>query len=180
MVRWIALLMLVPALALAAACGGDDDDGGGDAEPAGDASPAATDGGGSGGEGAPVLTMETTELGVGDASPVELQIKDFPAPGMGAWTIDIGYDPAVVSVGDCAVYEGSVCNPAYNDSTVRIAGAVALGLEGATALATITFTCDVAGSSPLTVGVDVLADATIGDPQPVEATVEDGEITCAE
>ncbi len=180
MMRWIALLLLVPALALAAACGGGDDDDGG-AEPAGDATgPAATEDGGTAGEGAPVLTMETTELGVGDASPVELQITDFPPPGMGAWTVDVAYDPAVVSVGDCAVYEGSVCNPAYSESTVRIAGAVAVGLEGDTVLATITFTCDVAGSSPLNIGVDVLADATIGDPQPVEATLEDGELTCAE
>jgi hypothetical protein len=101
------------------------------------------------------------------------------APGLGAWTIDVAYDPAVVSVTGCVGTENSACNPRYEDRTVRLAGAAGTGLQGDVTLMTLTFTCDAAGTSPLTVDVVLIADATIGNPLAIDATTQDGSVTCS-
>ena len=99
-------------------------------------------------------------------------------PGMGAWTIDITFDTSVVSVAECdPVLSTAVCNPAYEDDTVRVVGA-SLGIESEAVLGRITFLCDQAGESALTVSIDVLADGTIGDPQLLASHIEHGTITC--
>lgn len=170
MMRFAVVLMVSLALALASACGNGDED-------------EATPDGGAGGQptpapDAPTLAVGSASLEVGESGSVDLEVLGFPAPGLGAWTMDIAYDPAVITVGTCEPFSGSVCNPAYDDTTVRIAGATAFGHEGDTPLATIEFTCDAAGSSPLVLTIDTFADATVGDPRPLGALVEDGEITC--
>lgn len=129
---------------------------------------------------------ESVSIGDATAAPggeatVELSALGIGDPGLGAWTIDVSYDNSVVSVSDCAEEAGSVCNPAFDDSTVRVTGASATGHEGDTVLAGITFECgDAEGTSDLTVTINVLADATVGDPQDIAATTSDGSITCAE
>jgi hypothetical protein len=117
----------------------------------------------------------------GDSGDVTLEALGFGAPGLGAWTVDISYDTSVVSVTDCAPEEGGVCNPEYADGVVRITGASASGLEGDTVLGTITFECgDAEGDSALGLSLEVVADATIGDPQDVAATASEGTFSCAE
>lgn len=127
---------------------------------------------------------DTVSIGDGTAAPGESGTVDLEAlgigdPGLGAWTIDITYDTAVVSVDDCAPAAGGVCNPAFGEDTIRVTGASATGLEGDTSLATITFTCaDEEASTDLTISINVFADATIGDPQDIDATISDGSFTC--
>jgi hypothetical protein len=117
----------------------------------------------------------------GDSGDVTLEALGFGAPGLGAWTVDISYDTSVVSVADCAPEEGGVCNPEFADGTVRITGASASGLEGDTVLGTITFECgDAEGDSDLGLTLAVVADATIGDPQDVDAAASEGTFSCAE
>ncbi len=119
----------------------------------------------------------------GEEVAVDLGAHDITAPGLGAWTIDISYDGDVVSVVTCAPAQGGVCNPEFGDDVIRVTGASAGGLQGDTVLATITFECgDDEGTSALTLDVNVLADATIGDPQDITGitTVSDGTITCEE
>lgn len=117
----------------------------------------------------------------GAEASVDLAASVPDDPGLGAWTLDITYDPSVVSVADCSPEEGGVCNPAYTDDTVRVTGASATGLVGDTTLATITFECgDAEGESDLSISINVLADATIGAPADIDATTSDGSITCAE
>lgn len=125
------------------------------------------------------ISIGSTTAGVGQSSYVEL-VSSVPNPGLAAWTIDISYDTDVVSVGDCAPAAGGVCNPAFGDGMIRITGASATGLVGETSLGSISFECDVEGSTSLSLTLDVFADATIGDPQDIDATVTDGEVDCVD
>ena len=127
---------------------------------------------------------DTVSIGDGTAAPgesgdVDLEALGIGAPGLGAWTLDITYDPDVVSVGECAPAAGGVCNPAFESNVIRVTGAAATGLEGDTSLATITFDCgDEEATTDLTISINVFADATIGDPQDIDATIDDGGFTC--
>jgi len=114
----------------------------------------------------------------GDVEAVVLA-SAVAAPGLGAWTIEVAYDPAIVSATACEGTEISACNAHLDDRTVRLAGAAAVGLQGDVTLMTLTFTCDAPGTSPLTVDVVLIADATIGNPLPIDATAQDGSVTCS-
>jgi hypothetical protein len=116
----------------------------------------------------------------GEAGTVELRSDVGDDPFLGAWTVDITYDPTVVTPTDCDAEEGGVCNPEFTADSIRVTGASANGVEGDALLATIEFTCaDDEATSPLTLALDVFADATIGDPQDIEpATVVDGSFAC--
>jgi hypothetical protein len=117
----------------------------------------------------------------GESGDVTLEALGFGDPGLGAWTVDIAYDTSVISVDDCAPEQGGVCNPEFGDGVVRITGASATGLDGDTVLGTITFACeDAEAESDLTLTLQVVADATVGDPQDVDAAISDGTFTCAE
>jgi hypothetical protein len=115
----------------------------------------------------------------GGTGTVEL-VSNVGDPGLGAWTVDITYDPSVITVTDCAPEQGGVCNDAFTEDTIRITGASANGLDGETVLGTLEFECaDAEATSPLTMALDVFADATIGNPQDIDpATVNDGEFAC--
>ena len=181
----LALVVVLLLGALVASCGGGGDEDSADeaaetpgAEQATDA-PGQT--GGEPGPDSPTLTAGSATAATGADATVDVQVLGFGAPGLGAWTIDITYDPDVVSIADCdtdTANASNVCNPAYDADTIRIAGAVAEGLEGDTVLGRLTFTCEAAGTSALELSIDVLADGTLGDPRPTAANVGDGTITC--
>ncbi len=136
----------------------------------------------------PAVTAATGTVRIGSAAgpvgqrvSVEVEAIGVTPPGLGAWEIDIAYDPAVVSVRHCSSEaDFGACNSKFGEDTVRLAGASAsgTGLAGDTILASLSFTCEAAGVSPLILDVHVFADGTIGDPQPIDVEVEHGEITC--
>lgn len=141
----------------------------------------------------PSLTLGDGDAAPGEDATVEL-VANVP-DGLGAWTMDISYDPDVVSIDPddgCEADSGSVCNPAFDDPdtaadesgfTVRVTGASATGLDEESVLAALTFTCaDEEADTDLTIAISVFADATIGDPQDIsgDTTVSDGSISCAE
>ena len=131
----------------------------------------------------PTLSVGDAEAAPGADATVDV-VANVP-DGLGAWTVDITYDPDVVTASDCEGESGSVCNPDFEDSgdTVRVTGASATGLDEESVLATITFTCaDAEGDSDLTVAISVFADATIGDPQDIsgDTEVSNGSVSCAE
>jgi hypothetical protein len=120
----------------------------------------------------------------GTAAPGAQTSVDLSAnvgtPGLGAWTVDIGYTVGTVSVVSCSPQQGGVCNPNYGPGKVRITGASASGLLGNTTLGTITFMCgSSAGTSALSLSVEVFADATIGAPRDIDETVSQGSVSCA-
>jgi len=117
----------------------------------------------------------------GGTGSVELT-SNVGDPGLGAWTVDITYDTSVVSIPEdgCAPAAGGVCNPEFGDGVIRITGASATGLEGEQSLGTIEFECaDAEATTDLTMVLDVFADATIGDPTDIDASVTDGSFDCA-
>jgi hypothetical protein len=125
--------------------------------------------------GASEATAETGEHGT-----VELYAQEFADPGLGAWTIDLRYDPDVISIASCTpVAQTSVCNAEYADGIVRSAGANAQGIIGDTVIAEIVFECaDDEGSTELEVLPRDVADATIGGPQLLTVDLSDGMVTC--
>jgi hypothetical protein len=81
---------------------------------------------------------------------VRLEVLDVPSPGLGAFTIDISYDPAVVGPVGCDpdpedVLDTKLCNLGFerngvNPDTIRIGGyQISPGTVGNVALADITF-----------------------------------------
>ena len=126
----------------------------------------------------PTIAVEVTDT----AGPIEVEVSalDIAAPGLGAWTIDVIYEPIIVTVLSCepGPIEVNVCNAAFADGTVRIAGATRDGLEGDAVLASISFECATEGEVELGLSVQTLADATVGDPQPIDATLQHDTITC--
>jgi hypothetical protein len=126
------------------------------------------------------LTIGSATVAPGGQGLVNLEVEDVTAPGLGAWTIDIAYDSTAVAAIACNPQQG-VCNADYAAETVRFTGAVANGLVGDTTLGSITFQCaESTGSSVLTVSPQVFADATLGRPQDIDATVQNGSIACVD
>lgn len=126
----------------------------------------------------------TVGIGSASAAPGDSATVDLTAnvgsPGLGAWTVDITYDPTVVSVNSCTGgATNSVCNPAYTADSIRVTGASAMGVMGDAVLSAITFDCaDAEGTSALTLAVSVFADATPGAPADVTYTASNGSIDC--
>ena len=115
---------------------------------------------------------------VGEEVTVVLQAVDIPPPGLGAWTIDMMYDTAVVTATGCEAQLGGVCSPAFMDDTVRTTGALAAGVPGSFALTMFSFRCDVVGTSELILTEEVLTTA-----EPVQEDtilLDNGSITCTE
>ncbi len=116
----------------------------------------------------------------GASGDVTVDVTGVGDPGLGAWTLDISFDNSLLTATDCNAEQGGVCNENFTDSSVRVTGASAGGLEGDTVLGSIEFTCDGEGTSDLTISVEVFADATIGDPQDLSPSVSNGTFTCGE
>ncbi|MEX0786975.1 MAG: cohesin domain-containing protein [Dehalococcoidia bacterium] len=112
------------------------------------------------------------------SSSVDVSALNVGDPGLGAWSIDVTFDTAVVDATDCGAEQGGVCNPDFAADKVRFTGANAGGLEGTTVLADITFQCVANGTSALTLTLNIFSDATIGGPQPITATIQNGTFTC--
>ena len=126
------------------------------------------------------LSISSPTIAPGGQGTADLR-SNVPAPGLGAWTVDITYDPTKVTVASCAPAQGGVCNPNFAANQVRITGASANGLLGDTSLGTITLTAasSCSGTTPLTLSTNVFADATIGNPTNITVSPSNGTITCA-
>ncbi|MCH8993404.1 MAG: hypothetical protein IH959_00345 [Chloroflexi bacterium] len=126
------------------------------------------------------IRIGSATAALGEASSVDLDALGMVGPGLGAWSIDIQFDPAIIIASSCGPQNGSVCNPAFAENTVRVVGANASGLAGDSLLAAITFQCVGEGTSVLTVVIQNLADATPGDLRPIDAATQNGSFTCGQ
>lgn len=125
------------------------------------------------------VSIDSITVAPGEQGSADVEALGVTSPGLGAWEIDVVYNPAVVTAVSCTPQAGSVCNPNFASNTVRITGASASGLVGDTTLSSITFECDTEGYSTLSLQVDVFADATVGEPQPIGHQVQNGAVTCS-
>jgi hypothetical protein len=130
--------------------------------------------------GTPTVRVGSVSTGVGLEGTVELDALGIGEPGLGAWTIEIVYDPEVAAVAECTAEQGGICNAAYAEDTIRVVGTNVYGLVGDHTLARIVFACKAVGESDLTPTLRVLADSTPGGPLPIEAAVANGSVTCSE
>lgn len=127
----------------------------------------------------PAVGASDATAQAGGGGSVEIFARDFDPPGLGAWTIDVSYDPSVITASGCvALAHVSVCNQHYSSDTVRSAGANARGIAGDTALARIDFTCLRAGTTTLRVLPRDVSDATIGGPVLLDVATVDGTVLC--
>ena len=127
----------------------------------------------------PTVSLSSVTIATGETAEVVLSVLNFEAPGLGAWAVDVTYDTNMLTLTNCEPLPepNTVCNLAYAVDTLRIVGVTGGGFEGDTEIGRLTFRCDEAGESVLTVSIETLADGTFGDPQLVAAHVENGSIT---
>lgn len=128
--------------------------------------------------GGPTATIGSLSLGLGQQGQVSLRALGLSGSGLGAWTVDISYDPSVVSIDNCNAEYGGICNVAYSPSSIRTTGVQIYGLTGNVTLATVGISCQSVGTSPLTLSLSVFADSTPGGPQPISAGISNGSVHC--
>jgi hypothetical protein len=127
----------------------------------------------------PTVRVGSLSQGIDQVGAVYLEARDMPLPGLGAWTINVSYDGDIVEATACAGLAGGLCNATYDVDTVRAVGATgSSGHTGNTDLAVLSFRCLEPGESALHVTLFVLVDGSTGDPQPIQASTQDGVITC--
>lgn len=187
--RTFALLFACTLLVLASCSGGANDSErdtptqqGATSGPTAAGGPTAT--AGPAGVGRPVtatLSIASGVAAVGQTADVQIEAAGIGDPGLGAWTIVLKFDPDIVSITDCEPPSQGLtaCNPRASSSTLRLAGASGQGLLGDVPLAVVTFRCEAAGASDLTLTAETFADATIAHPQDIEETISNGSITCS-
>ncbi|MCH7699928.1 MAG: hypothetical protein IH865_13410 [Chloroflexi bacterium] len=127
---------------------------------------------------ADVLFVGSGTAAVGGETTVTLGVAKTTGPPNGAWLIDISYDNTIVSATACEPLAGSACSPVFADDMIRSTGASAMGFEAPMDFARITFRCERAGESQLTLRVSVWGDATGFDQEQPELVK--GSITCTE
>jgi hypothetical protein len=111
------------------------------------------------------LSSPSLRLGKGQQASVRVTASAAGA-GLGAWTVDVGYDPTAVRVVSCQAADGSVCNASYASGVVRVAGSSTAGLSGNQTLATLTF----AGVGHAAGGQLSLTPVTLTDPSGARLT----------
>jgi hypothetical protein len=127
---------------------------------------------------APNVSISSLKATSGDQGKVVLSANDISAPGLSSWSIDIEYNAKLVSIKSCESIQHGYCNPDFKDGTIRVVGSNVEGLAGDFDLASITFTCNEVGDGELGLKLNVFADATIGHPNPIDASVTGGKIEC--
>jgi hypothetical protein len=108
------------------------------------------------------LSLQPAELHGAPGSQTGVTLTaDTGSTRLGAWTVDVGYDPSQLKVVGCQAASGGLCNPSFAAGVVRIVGASASGLSGKQTLATLTFEGVGHGKpSPLSVTAVSLADTS--------------------
>ena len=125
------------------------------------------------------VSVSSAQVELGQQAVVQIEALNIAAPGLGAWTLDIAYDPDVITPVACSAELGGICNIVFDATTIRVLGVSALGVDGDAELGEIVFECKQAGESALELTASVFADATLGAPQPIAAVIKHGSVTCS-
>lgn len=135
----------------------------------------------------PAVSAQGAEVGVSSAKAqvghdvaVYIDAEHIDEPGLGAWAVDVEFNPEIVTALSCTAHQNSLCNADYSDHAVRFVGSRVDGLTGAFDLGEVVFDCKNVGKSGLELSVSVFADTTLGAPQPIGVVVTHGSITCSE
>ena len=130
----------------------------------------------------PAISVSSLSSYQGKVGKAEVSISDVAAPGVGAWTIDVHFDPTIIAGVACTAEQpGEICNETYDENGIaRVVGTDIYGLEGDATLASIGFSCESVGETSLEISVSVFVDATPGDPTPIDVETVNGSATCAD
>jgi hypothetical protein len=115
--------------------------------------------------GGATIRLESGGLGPGESTTLTLEGLGFSEPGLGAITVDVGYDPRAVAATECeadpaGIFQLALCNAEFASGTVRITAVDPGGESGDFSLAQITFAAaGGSGSQTLDVTIVTLADA---------------------
>lgn len=125
------------------------------------------------------VTIGSDSVLPGESTTVSLQALGL-SQSLGAATVDVIYNPAVVSITDCsadpsAVFDLVSCNPTFGPDTIRFVGISASGVSGDVSLAELTFRAigSPGEESALNVTVQTFADT---DGLDIPVTGQDGSI----
>jgi len=127
-----------------------------------------------------VLRIGSATGATGEEVSVNLEIRGMRAPGIGAWSIDVAYDPAIVSLSACVPLGNNICPTDHPANVVRITGASANGVVGNLTIATLRFQCvSREGASQLTISTNIWGSAIPGPEKiPPMPELQNGIITC--
>jgi hypothetical protein len=128
----------------------------------------------------PTVSVNSFEATIAGLGKVELKASGLQEPGLAAWTLDLHYDTELLTAAVCEAEENSVCNVDFDPGVTRVAGTNILGLTGSVNFASIAFGCKKAGEAALELKLDVFADATVGQPAPIDAKIVHGTAVCTE
>lgn len=129
----------------------------------------------------PAIGVDSLQSYVGGLAKVEVSVSDVGPPGVGAWTIDLHFDPEMLTGVECTPQAGGgICNEDYRPGIARVVGTDIYGLEGDAALASMAFTCKKPGESALELTISVFVDATPGDPTDIDAKIVNGTAICSD
>ncbi len=130
---------------------------------------------------APVIAADdiTTAPGVPFTMPITMDY--FPAPGIGALTLDVNFDPDVITPTGCdpdpdGLFDSKLCNDSYAPGVVRLTLLSTGGVSGAHSLADIGFIGNGAAgtSTAVTLTIQTLTDP--GGVPIVNAGADDGSV----
>ena len=127
----------------------------------------------------PTVRTGSITLAVGAQGDLVLDALKIAPPGLAAWTVDVTYDPAVLSVLSCSGAPFGICNGSFAPNATRATGISLGGLQGNVTLATLTVSCIANGASVLSITLPTFVDATPGGPQPIAAALDEGTVTCS-
>src|SRR3990172_7330242 len=77
----------------------------------------------------PTIAIGRATLAVGSGVTLDLNALDIGAPGLGAWIIDISYDPDLVTAIACDSHPAGLCNADFTENPLRTIAATARGPE---------------------------------------------------
>jgi hypothetical protein len=126
----------------------------------------------------PRVGVGSGQVDPGDSIQIPVEALEMPGEGLGAFTIEVHYDSAVVAVKDCGAdpdgLYGGLCND--NGQKITYTGVSEKGVPGDSLLAEISFQAvgKVGDSTVLDVKLLTMADP---DGEPIAAGEEDGVIT---
>lgn len=84
------------------------------------------------------LSLNPADAKLEKGKPATIVLKaTMTGADLGAWTVDVRYDPSQIKVVGCEAAGSSLCNPGFAAGVVRVSGASASGLSGAQTLATL-------------------------------------------
>lgn len=84
------------------------------------------------------LTPSTVTVPYHGSTTLTLDASAGTGAGLGAWTVDLSYDPTEVRVTGCTGASGSTCNASYASGTARITGTSSSGLMGVVSLGSVS------------------------------------------